>query len=48
MSHGLPITRACRAASISRSSFYYKPRKTGDVGLLERIKVIREKKPRWG
>ena len=46
--HGLPITRACRAAGISRSSFHYASRKTDDVELIERIKEIREKKPRWG
>jgi len=45
---GLPITRACAAAGISRSSFHYESRRTDDVELLERIKEIREKKPRWG
>jgi putative transposase len=33
---------------ISRSSFHYESRRTDDVELLERIKEIREKKPRWG
>jgi putative transposase len=46
--HGLPMTRACAAAGISRSSFRYESRRTDDVELLERIKEIREKKPRWG
>lgn len=45
---GLPITRACTAADISRSSFHYQLRRTEDVELVERIKEIREKKPRWG
>jgi transposase InsO family protein len=45
---GLPITRACEAAGISRSSFRYESRRTDDVELVERIKEIREKKPRWG
>jgi transposase InsO family protein len=44
----LPITRACAAAGISRSSFHYASRKSDDVALVERIKEIREKKPRWG
>jgi DNA-binding transcriptional ArsR family regulator len=48
MDHGLPITRACAAVGISRSSFGYESRRTEDVELLERIKEIREKKPRWG
>lgn len=45
---GLPITRACVAVGISRSSFHYASRRTDDVELLERMKEIREKKPRWG
>ncbi len=48
MEQGLPITRACEAAGISRSSFRYESRRTDDVELVERIKEIREKKPRWG
>jgi transposase InsO family protein len=44
----LPITRACAAAGISRSSFRYQSRNTDDVELLERIREVREKKPRWG
>jgi transposase InsO family protein len=48
MDHGLPITRACEAARISRSSFGYESRRTEDVELIERIKEIRGKKPRWG
>ena len=48
LDHGLPITRACTAVGISRSSFHYEPRRTDDVELLARIKEIREKKPRWG
>jgi putative transposase len=48
MDHGLPITRACEAAGISRSSFGYESRRTEDVELIERIKEIRGKKPRWG
>lgn len=47
MGQGLPITRACAAARISRSSFHYESRKSDDVELLERIKELREKKPRW-
>ena len=46
--HGLPITRACTAVGISRSSFHYESKRTDDVELLERIKEIREKKPRCG
>jgi putative transposase len=46
--HGLPITRACAAAGISRSSFRYESRRIKDVELVARIKEIREKKPRWG
>ena len=42
------MTRACAAVGISRSSFRYQSRKTDDVELLERIKEIRGKKPRWG
>jgi putative transposase len=45
---GLPMTRACAAAGISRSSFGYQSRRTADVELIEHIKEIREKKPRWG
>ena len=48
MDHGLPMTRACTAVGISRSSFHYESRRTDDVELLERIQEIREKKPRWG
>jgi len=44
---GLPITSSCAAAGISRSSFHYESRRIDDVELLERIKEIREKKPRW-
>ncbi len=48
MDHGLPITRACAALGISRSSFRYESRRIDDVELLARIKEIRKKKPRWG
>ena len=48
MKRGLSLTRACDAASISRSSFHYESRRRDDVELLERIKEIREKKSRWG
>ena len=48
MDHGLPITRACTAAGISRSSLHYQSRRTDNVELVERIKEIRKKKPRWG
>ncbi|MDI6900546.1 MAG: IS3 family transposase [Anaerosomatales bacterium] len=45
---GLSVTRACRAVDISRSSYNYESRRAEDVELVERIKEIREKKPRWG
>lgn len=45
---GLSVTRACAAADMSRSSFFYASKRVEDVELLERIKEIRERKPRWG
>lgn len=45
---GVSVTRACAAVEISRSSFHYESRRIDDVELVERIKEIREKKPRWG
>ncbi|NLE73016.1 MAG: IS3 family transposase [Actinobacteria bacterium] len=48
MGQGLPITRACATAGISRSCFHYASRRTDDVELIERIKEIRGRKPRWG
>jgi putative transposase len=45
---GLPLTRACAAVQISRASFRYESRRSDDVELIERIKEIRGKKPRWG
>ena len=45
---GVSQTRACEAVEMSRSSFRYESRRRDDVELVERIKEIREKKPRWG
>ena len=45
---GVSVTRACAAVEISRSPFRYESRRVDDVELVERIKEIREKKPRWG
>jgi putative transposase len=45
---GIPLTRACAALDISRSSYRYESRRCDDVELIERIKEIRTKKPRWG
>ncbi|MDF1543337.1 MAG: IS3 family transposase [Anaerosomatales bacterium] len=45
---GLSTARACEAVDISRSSFAYESRRVDDVEVVERIKEIREKKPRWG
>lgn len=45
---GMSQTRACEAVGISRSSFRYVSRRSEDVELLERIREIRGKKPRWG
>ena len=42
------LTRACAAVDMSRSSFRYEPRRADDVELIERIREIRLKKPRWG
>lgn len=48
MERGVSQTRACTAVDISRSSYRYESRGADDVELIERIKEIREKKPRWG
>ena len=45
---GVSVTRACAAVEISRSSFRYTSRRVDDVELIERIKELRTKKPRWG
>lgn len=45
---GVPVTRACAAVEISRSSYAYESKRSDDVELIERIKEIKEKKPRWG
>jgi putative transposase len=45
---GVKLTRACEAVGMSRSSYAYESRRTDDVELVERIKEIRHKKPRWG
>jgi transposase InsO family protein len=45
---GLSTARACDAVDISRSSYAYESRRGDDVELVERIKEIRDKKPRWG
>lgn len=45
---GMTLTRACEAVQISRSSFAYESRRADDVEVVERIKEIRDKKPRWG
>jgi putative transposase len=45
---GLSTTRACDAVDISRSSFAYTSRRSDDVELIERIREIKLKKPRWG
>ena len=45
---GVLLTRACVAVEISRSSFRYESRRADDVELIERIKELRYKKPRWG
>ena len=48
MDQGLPITRACEAVGISRSSFHYLSRRMDDVELLERIKEIRKREAPLG
>lgn len=45
---GVTLTRACAAVEMSRSSFRYESRRADDVELVERMKEIRERKPRWG
>jgi transposase InsO family protein len=45
---GISLTRACSVLEISRSSFRYTSRRVDDVELIERIKEIRVRKPRWG
>lgn len=45
---GVSQTRACAAVELSRSSFRYESSRSDDVELVERIKEIRGKKPRWG
>lgn len=45
---GVSQTRACEAVEMSRSSYRYESRRADDVELVERIKEIRGKKPRWG
>lgn len=45
---GVSQTRACAAVELSRSSFRYESSRSDDVELVERIKEIRDKKPRWG
>ena len=45
---GVSLTRACAAVEISRSSYAYSSRRCDDVELIERIKELRFKKPRWG
>jgi len=41
------LIRAFAAVEISRSSFRYTSRRCDDVRLIERIKELRVKKPRW-
>lgn len=41
------LTRAFAAVEISRSSLRYTSRRCDDVRLIERIKELRVKKPRW-
>lgn len=45
---GLSLTRSCAIVGISRTSMAYQSRKVDDTELIERIKEIRAKKPRWG
>lgn len=45
---GLSETRSCEAVRISRSSFRYESRRTDDVEIVERIKELKTRKPRWG
>jgi putative transposase len=45
---GVSLTRACAALDISRSSFRYESRRADDVELIERIKELKARKPRWG
>lgn len=48
MERGMSEARSCEAVDISRSSFRYESRRADDVELVERIKELRAKKPRWG
>lgn len=45
---GMSETRSCEAVGISRSSFRYESRRVDDVEIVERIKELRQRKPRWG
>lgn len=40
--------RACRVAGISRSGFRYQAKKPDDDEIREQLRLIAERKPRWG
>jgi putative transposase len=48
LDRGVGLTRACDAVKMSRSSYRYQSKRADDVELIERIREIRDKKPRWG
>ena len=45
---GMKVSHACETVAISRSSYAYTSKRSDDVELVERIREIRAKKPRWG
>jgi putative transposase len=42
------IRRACRALPVERSTYHYRSRRTGQAGLIKRIKEIAETRMRYG
>jgi len=40
--------RACRVAGMSRSGFRHQAKKPDDEEIIEQLKMIAERKPRWG
>jgi len=45
---GYPVSVACRAVGLSRSSFYYRPQAKDETGLKEAIQEIAAKYPTYG
>jgi putative transposase len=44
----LSLRRACRALGFARSSWHYQSRRAVPAALLERLRALASKRPRWG